>query len=459
MSATITVATPAYGSIVIESQNPSAYQVHWYPTNPANDRFVRWRVVCEACGQTMYTSTANPAAFNISALEAQGHPGPFVISAETKSAGSVEVLASLGTGSESAGTVTPPWQEVQGTIGQTVTFTVTCTPANGYTFLGWSRNPTYDPSEIISTSRSATISRTITAYDDVWDYYAHLEQTAYAYNLATDYHVSADPVTHRTASGCRSASVSMTDRQRLRLYYYGTLYERDGTTVAYSGSNDFGYVDGVPKEYLPGQSITATLTVTDSTLWNLLGLRVLGWRITTPFSPLSPDFETFVLPDNSGSVTFTTTSTPPQGTYRYIVEVILGTSDVHKLTFACKPDDGADLYVYGKSYSAGNPTTRGIGTRVTFAAAGDVMALEVMSILLPESGFIHGWSANLPDSTQYAGSPVASKDLTMPNSDTTVTVYFCNHRLVYGSSGSLLYGRQNSLLYNCSVPPGTTVYD
>ena len=462
--AQVIVNQPNVGHINVISTEQSAYQVEWVP-NGASATFTRFVVICDQCGLTMITSNANPSTFDISALVSAGHPGPFEIYVQLEYDVTILLYTHVA---EGQGTTAPLLQDKgAANVGDVVTFSITATPAEGYKFLGWSTDP-YS-TNYFSTNASTTVSYTVTSADveagsEQLDVYAHFGLESYIYQLDVEYRVTNDPTptasggTNRRASGFRSSTPTDQTVKHIRLYYQGDLYQ-NGVKV-YSGANNIAMVNGAPNMYTIGQTITVSLAIQDQALWNLLGLRLVGWRIRKGYpSGTSTDPYYFVADDNY-STSFVADHAPRSASSPYYeVAPIICTADVYKITFKSVPFSAATLLLNCPNPStAADPTVRRNGEIVAFVAAGDLLNLEVLTILKPLA-FIHGWSQNLPDSLAPVQNPVESKDLTMPAYDTEVDVYICTHRLIYGYAGWLLHGSQGSLLYDCAVPPNTPVYD
>lgn len=360
---------------------------------------------------------------------------------------------------EGQGQTTPEYREIAFNPATTtkVTVTISADPAPGYKFVKWVNDVGSDVSTSSTVNMRINVSGAQVGDVGYRAYYAVFAVRDYAWRLDNaEFFTTPDSASGRVSSGFKSTRQDQTTVKNVRLRYNGTLYNRDGT-VAYSGYSVFAYVRGSPLRYTVGGQITARVEITDRALWDLLGLRVLGWRIVE----LNPSGSTWALPDDNGSVSFSATHVPSRSTANgYEVYVLIGTEDVHKLTFSSKPDDAASLKIRARSY-AGNrePAAEGVGVCSVYAAAGDLLELAVMGMLSPTRRLIHGWSESLPDRSDKTPGALVSKDFTMPDADAEVVVYFCSHKLLYEpSQDRLLYGAALKLLYDCSVPPGTTVY-
>lgn len=381
----------------------------------------------------------------------------------------LEVYTAVGDGQ---GTTSPGYTKIGFMVGSEyeVTVRLSATPAAGYYFVNWTK----EGGQVVSESAVVDLSIDVSSarYGDVLvrRYYANFAPQSYTYIPGFERHVSPDPVTHRQTGRMAVRESSTTSELVKTLYYNGTLYNPDGT-VAYSGRNDIVNVRTITgkKTYLPGEQIYVRFKIVNRELWDFLGLQVLGWRITEGYGSYAGD--SWVQPVEwadpatvveDGRVTFTAVFVPPDPAYAgYYVDLIIGTDDVYRLEFVGKPGGAAELTV--KQDVQGGPSVRhhDIGGKVeVFAAGGDLLVLGVGSISALPDGFVHGWSHDIPDSAAPDPGLVASKDFTMPDDDVQVTVYLCNHRLLYDvDSSQLLHGRSGQLLYDCSVPPGTTVYD
>lgn len=445
--ATINIIPPLYGGITVTDESESHYTVVYTATS-AESFFNGFKVYCHACGRYVFqgASAGQSATINFTALQSDGHPGPFDISANEHE---VEFLVETFSNDESMGTTTPVEKIMGANVGATVSYTISASARRGYRFIKWV--------EAVGgqeyTSASVNISTTIqSASDNYRSYTAFFGPQPYRYALAPQFRVSEDPVTGRSPDGLRHDSRNIEDVElRERLYYHGTLRDGGGSVV-YQGTSPFAYIHGMPYRYVLGQQITVSLEITDQALWSLLGLRLAGWRISDRGSG-----DTVVDDDGSHSVSFTADHVPDHtGTDQYTVYAIICTSDFHKLEFTCEPATAAELYLLTSTYGG----RRGVGPQVLMVKYGEVTKLNVMSLQgrYAASGFVHGWSAQLPDASGAAGSLV-TKAHTMPDEDARIVVYICTHLLVCTDDGAHLECKPPELLCDCSVPPGTTVYD
>lgn len=445
--ATINVIQATRGRITVSDETESHYTVTYTPTTQGSF-FNGFKVYCHACGRYVFYGAVSDqtVSINFTALENDGHPGPFDISANEHD---VEFLVETFSDNEAMGT-TSPVQKIYGVdVGGSVTFTISATAKPGYRFSKWVAGITGEEYTTASKSFTAQI------YDESYNYAfftAYFERQPYNYHLSPEYRVTADPVSGRTVSGFRHAEHNIEDvERRERLYYAGVLQDAGGNVV-YRGSNDFAYIHGVPYKYVLGQTITVSLEITDQTLWDFLGLRLVGWIISK-----YPSGTTYVDDSGSRSMSFTAdyigSGTTGQAWYR--VYAVICTSDVHKLEFDCVPPTAAELYLKGNDIEG-----RGVGKQVAMVPYGDTVNLEVMALLgvYAALGLIHGWSAQLSAAQNPIGAPIAAKEYTMPNANARIVVYICSHRLVCTDDGANLECKPPELLYDCSVPPGTTVY-
>ena len=461
--AAINIITPRYGTIEVLNSSLSNYRVKYVPPPDAAGgavEFNGFKVFCQACHQYLYTTSPdeNPATFDIQHLLDTGHPGNFDISADTSA--EVEFLVTTRPDDPNMGSTTPVDEWIPTQVGHYVRYTIKATPRKGFKFVKWVSSTGNE-----FTTASVSFSIKLDYGDtDYRDYTAYFAPEDYAYQVRPRYVVTDDGVpvadggTNRRASGFRYNERNVVDvERRTSLSYGGVLYDSSGA-VAYQGTNNFAYLHGTPYKYTAQQQVTVTLEIVDQALWDLLGLRLLGWLVSLGYvDSVAVQYE---LPAAGNSVTLTL---PPHGrdyyyTYTPTIYAIIATSEVHRMTFSCAPPAAAELYMLLDSGTGSIVSSRRGDDQIGYCAAGSALRLQVMSIL-QNRGLIHGWSEQLSDVTGTAGS-IASKSYTMPDHDARVTVYVCSHRLLYDtSSDKLIHGGSGQLLYDCNVPTGTTVYE
>ena len=454
--ATINVIQATRGRITVSDETESHYTVTYTPMTQ-DSFFNGFKVYCHACGRYVFYGAVSDqtVSINFTALENDGHPGPFDISANEHD---VEFLVETFAANPAMGT-TSPVQKIYGVdVGSSVTFSISATANPGYKFVKWV--------DEINGTEYTTSGKTITVQindetDNYRLYTAYFALEEYNYQVGPEYKVSADQVSGRTPDNFKYERNNVSGVERkCRLYYSGILRDSQGNIV-YRGSNNFAYVHGMPYQYTQGQQIAVSLEITDQTLWDFLGLRLVGWRVIQARTSAdgSYNYHSNEVFDDDGTKSLSFTAdyigdgrTSPTWYYVY---AIICTSDVHKLEFDCVPPAAAELYLKGNAIEG-----RGVGKQVAMVPYGDTVNLEVMALLgvYAALGLIHGWSAQLSVAQNPIGAPIAAKEYIMPNANARIVVYICSHRLVCTDDGANLECKPPELLYDCSVPPGTTVY-
>ena len=134
--AQINIVQPALGKLEVVSSSEASYTVRFVP--PEDQQYTRGniRLYCEACGRTLIESSSNPAVFNISNLEASGHPGPFDISVDVT--GQVTVYVNTYA-MDAQGTTDPVTAQYGTVLGGSVDIRLRATPNEGYEFDHWDR--------------------------------------------------------------------------------------------------------------------------------------------------------------------------------------------------------------------------------------------------------------------------------------------------------------------------------
>lgn len=491
MAAQIIVTQPDGGRIDVLNSDRSSYTVRFVGTS-GTVVFSEFKVVCHYCERTLYSSTNNPAIFDLSSLEDSGHPGPFEITAATgPSSGNVLLQTFVAEGS---GVTSPVSQWLIADSGGWCRGRITATPDEGWIFVGWSRTA----SGAIEHD-SATYSFTTKAPaggDGHIEFYAHFKRETFKPALYYDISAVPEPnhvgfhrdwwnrhsfytepgrLSHDSAYnvfGPDGTTVTLDFR------YTGEVRDEDGTVVkeyispfvSDSVRNTFARLTATPSEgFEYGGALTVKLEKVRLDMWNAFGFAFLGWRIAyegeTGSTAYVDDFVADTTPEGDETVSFVADKLSLErlrSGSTYAVHAVIGAANVFNLEFVCKAGDAASISVRRAAYVDYSRSTA--GKVVAKAVAGNPVVLRVDAIHRPH-GFVHGWSESLPypSGNSYAfdvmGS-VAAKLYTMPDHDARVAVYVCSHRLLYGTDSSqLLHGRSGQLLYDCSVPPGTTVYD
>lgn len=475
--ATVTVTQPAHGSTSTISASMSSYTVRW-TASTSSDRFGGFRVICHACGRTLYSSGDNPASFDLSSLESSGHPGPFEIVTDTNDYGDICLKTDVATGQ---GTTSPVLQWLTAGSDGYATGHISATPDTGWEFKGWSFN---SPSAAItSTSASLSVRLRSQGGDAIVTYYAHFEQIKFKPYLGFDISNVPEPNNvgfDRSDWWKRSYFFSTNERgtgynynlffgksDPQNFYYMGRVVNKNGVVLKeydYGHTSPFAHLTATPSGgFVYGNTVTAQFVIDDMSLWNAFGFKFLGWQIsywrydgsggsTTAYvddyietTTQSGDREVSFVADKISLEKLMAGDT-------YSIFAVIGVTDMVKLTFLSQPITAAKLSVVNASYV--DPVVNGnAGKVVAWARIGASLILRVNQILLSK-GFVHGWSEQL---TSAAGG-VVSKSYIMPYQDAQVMVWICSHLLVCTDDWAHLECKPPELLYACNVPPGTTVY-
>lgn len=471
--ATVTVTQPAYGYTSTKNSSMSGYTVQWY-ANDSGVAFYGFRVICHACEGTLYSSSNNPASFDLSSLEDSGHPGPFEIVTDVGSPPPAEVWLTVTTYAVDAkGTTSPASRTYTTTSGGTVKVTIDAAPNAGYRFKEWRLgSPT---GTVVSTdSHYQTTIRLYGSGGGSRHYYAIFEDTSLIPVVASierpDNYFGPNVVVGGVVYYWGRVASSSTSNI-VRAYYSNTgpgggdkviNIANLTTSPAYKGANT-----GV---IYPGQTLSINYSVTNAPVYEGFGLQVDRVEVVeSGFFGGSENRETrtYTYGGGSGSVSLShVVSADLAGDigssvvnvvvylvfdycYRKVVFTVVG-DDLSRPFLRVSTGENA-----GTAFAEPGAHSVSIWVLDSYYNSRADGKVEFGGYLARDRAFVHGWSVPVSGSgnNRYliihnvpAGTVIY------------VTVYICTHLLVCTDDGLYLECKPPELLCDCSVPPGTTVY-
>lgn len=432
--AAINIIPPRYGTIEVLDSSLSNYRVQYVPppdAAPGDVEFNGFKVFCHACRQYLYTTSpgVTTATFDIQHLLDTGHPGDFDISADTSA--EIDFLVATESADPNMGTTTPVEQWIPVQAGHYASYTIKAVPLDGYEFVKWVSST---GSEFTDATKS--FSTQVNYGDPGYRYY-----TAYFRKKTVKVYVRIK------GTGVVQTSDSSYPTADPRYVY------------TYSGNVQIATVS---PGYIEAATVFEPFTMTMSWLpaASQYNAKFLGFKVVRGTREDGMLFE-------ADSVTAT-----PDGTESVIVEAWFCLGVVITVRFVDpryvnmnRVESSAGLVRIG---SASGSTLSSVGGGSTEDSVNGVVKFTVPSSRAPSSlymRYFNGWIANALAFLHGTSSPRCAfinslyVKIDFGTEDEEYFVYVCTHRLMYGALDKLLYGSTGRLLYDCSVPPGTAVYD
>lgn len=460
--ATVTVTQPAYGYTSTKNSSMSGYTVQWY-ANGSGVVFYGFRVICHACEGTLYSSSNNPASFNLSSLEDSGHPGPFEIVTDVGSPPPSTRRLRIRTYAVGNGTTSPTEKWYSRSGDGYIGFEIDATLNVGYRFKEWRRGSA--SGTVVSTSAHYSASTILSGGDGYIDYYAIFEDASLVPVSGDVYYP-------------RSLSVQVDG-----VWYYGTSLDSNSsytTKKVYASHQNTGAGGGDIRDYLaslttspaykgphtgvvyPGQTLSISWSVSNAALYAAFGLRVDHVRVEETGSGGFSKTTTYDGGDGSISISHTVSPDLAGGVDGALVKVTvhLVSAEIYRqVVFTVVGDPTCVPWIKVVQVDRWNDDI----TVTRYAAAGEhsVSAWCLINnnvyfgggFPVRSGAFVHGWSMPVSGSGSNRYITISAVGPTI-----YVTVYVCTHLLVCTDDSLHLECKPPELLCDCSVPPGTTVY-
>lgn len=507
MAGSVSIIQPSKGHTSAIGTDPSYYRVQW-DSMGSTAIFRGFRIVCEACGETLYTFTSNPSApFDINDppnTSGGHHPGPYSIytdvgnpsksyTATARTSGGAGVARITGRGGTVISASERDWDDIPD--GGSVTVELEAVPDEGYVFKEWRLG---DPNTGDVLSKRAKFSKSWTlsgSYTSIHDYYYAVFVSASAipvvvlmsgpitYDRLTT--VGPDQVRYRGPVDGSTSATCLFQVLKMASTTGGVYTQKIDTldvvtTPAFQGSRS--------AVILPGQTLSITFRVLDVNLSGLFGFSVdhmevrekyaTGDVVTTDYAPR---------PVISGNHSWThTVAGDLDGGMSCLVTVIVyvvSAIQYRRVTLCVVGDPLCVPYLYVDKHSRNgvqpsyrwNSATRraapgehcvsmSVPVIPSGYSSGDVdgRRVEFGGFPVRDNAFVHGWSVPVSQVSGVYCLYVYDDS----SADIYVTAFVCTHLLVCKEGSGDLEGKRlaysqsspQRLIYDCSVPTGTTVY-
>lgn len=453
--ARINIIQPSYGRITVTDESESHYTVVYTATG-AESFFNGFKVYCHACGRYVFlgASADQAATINFTALQSDGHPGPFDISANERE---IEFLVETFSNDESMGTTTPVEKIMGVDLGGSVAFTITATAKTGYMFVKWVSVTT--GKEYTSSSQHITVHVNYVT-DNYRAYIAYFAPKAYDATCRGQYAGNPSSGSPRLLSMTLSGdNLSTYLRLRVRQIEPGVYEEvnvavisRDATRIASGGKITFTvqmlpaaetygvvFLEWVASTYAVERGmhgIGSTFTVTG----NFSGSTSNSRRVVDAWFGFGADWHAVTVLFRNAA--YLQPSTPLVPVSARLWDGVSDSSEVASMS--------------GYSVAEARYSWRFRGSSPLCLYVYWTGPLEPMAV-------VHGTSSPYCEIGQWSvpgRGDVAAFRITIGESTREeFVVYLCTHHLVCTDDGAHLECNPPELLYDCSVPPGTTVYD